>query len=173
MVDRKQLDEIIMKNDTNDWWQPEPFLKNTKHLLPPELEILLSPPTEHENYNCFLYIFNLHQNKEILKETKGFIYDNFVKELIRVGELVKTDNPHDGDYAVYQDLQNYPDNLTHIGIVNNGKIISKWAWGPLVKHDLWDVPKDYGDDIFYLQAISKDRATELYSKYKAFNILKQ
>lgn len=170
MVDREKLDEIILKNDTNDWWQPALFIKNTRQLLPAELEILKNPPPEDENYNCFIYILGFAENKELLKETNGFIYDTFVKKLIEVGELTKSTEPQDGDYVVYQDLENYPDNLTHIGILDGDHVVSKWAWGPLIKHSLWDVPKEYGETVFYLKAMSASKALGLYEKYKMFNV---
>ena len=169
-MNRKTLDSIILKNDSLDWWQPERFEKYTKHLLPPELEILENPPPETENYNCFIFALRLHDNKEIITETKGFIYDSFIKKLIEIGELTKTTNPQTGDYVVYQDKTNYPDNLTHIGIIDKDKIVSKWAWGPLIKHGVWDVPQEYGDDVFYFKAISSEKAEELYKTYKQFNL---
>lgn len=159
-----------MKNDTNDWWQPNLFVQNTKHLLPPELEILADPPDEDQNYNCFIYILGLHENPYTLKETSGFIYDSFLQHLIKIGELEKTDSPTNGDYIVYQDLENYPDSLTHIGVLEGDKVVSKWAWGPLVKHDMWDVPAEYGNNIFYLKSIPSHTAHEIYEKYKEFNI---
>ena len=170
MVDRKQLNDIIMKNDANDWWQPERFTTYTKHLLPAELEILSDPPLEDQNYNCFIYALDLHEDKEILKETEGFIYDSFLKHLLTIGELVMTNQPKDGDYVVYQDVKNYPDNLTHIGVLDGEKVISKWAWGPLVKHTLWDVPAEYGNDVFYVKAVTREEAKLLFDEYKEFNL---
>ncbi len=169
MIDRKQLDKIIMKNDTNDWWQPELFVQNTKHLLPTELEILADPPKEIQNYNCFVYVLGLYEDTEILRETRGFIYDSFFKYLLTIGELQKTEFPSDGDYVAYQDLEQYPESITHIGKLTGNKVISKWAWGPLVKHDLWDVPNEYGDDIFYIKSISKEHAKSLFNKYGSSN----
>ena len=71
---------------------------------------------------------------------------------------------------MYQDLENYPDSLTHVGVLDGKKVISKWAWGPLIKHNLWDVPAEYGNDVFYLKGITKDRAIDLYLIYKEFNL---
>jgi hypothetical protein len=81
-------------------------------------------------------------------------------------ELEKTDSPVDGDYIIYQDLEGYPGRLTHIGVLDGDKVVSKWAWGPLVRHSLWDVPTSYGDDVFYVKAIPFERSLELYDKYK-------
>jgi len=169
MINRKQLDEIIMKNDTNDWWQPVLFMQNTKHLLPPELEVLIDPPPENRNYNCFLYVLGLHTNEEVLKETDGFIYDSFIKNLLTNGDLVMTETPEDGDYIVYQDLVKYPEALTHVGVLQGDKVVSKWAWGPLVKHSVWDVPAEYGDSVFYIKSIAPEQALELYEQHKSFN----
>lgn len=171
MINREQLDDIIMKNDTNDWWQLGLFLKNTKHLLPSVLKILADPPEYDQNHNCFIYALGLQTNENILKETKGFIYDSFIKKLLEVGELIRSETPVAGDYVVYQDLENYPDALTHIGIIQPDKtIVSKWAWGPLVQHSLWDVPASYGNSVFYLEGVTPVYARELFEKYKKFNL---
>jgi len=72
--------------------------------------------------------------------------------------------------VVYQDLENYPDHLTHMGVLQqDGSVISKWAWGPLMKHNLWDVPASYGNNIFYLKSISTEKARVLFETYHAFN----
>ncbi len=170
MIDRNKLDKIILKNNTNDWWQPKLFVENTLHLLPYELEIVKYPPKENWNYNCFIYALGLAEDQELILQTKGFIYDNFIKKLLDEGKLEKTENPSDGDFVVYQDLENYPNSLTHIGIIDGDKVISKWSWGPLVKHNLWDVPASYGDTIFYIKAIDAKDVLRLFSTYKEFNI---
>lgn len=160
-----------MKNDTNDWWQPELFRNNTKQLLPPELEILADPPPEKYNYNCFLYVLGLHTNGVIITDTNGFIYDTFIRHLLTTGDLTKTTEPQDGDFVAYQDLLDYPNALTHAGVLHGKKVVSKWAWGPLVKHDLWDVPAEYGDAIFFINAITPTTAFGLYKTNQAYNIL--
>lgn len=171
MIDRGKLDEIILKNETNDWWRPEQFVKNTKYLLPKELEILADPPAETANYNCFIYALGLHDDQSLITETGGFIYDTLIKQLIKEWALEKTTHPEAGDLVVYQDKANYPEHLTHIGVLqSDGSVISKWAWGPLIKHALFDVPASYGNDVFYLEGISRAYAHELYEKYKKFNL---
>lgn len=170
MIDREQLDEIILKNNTNDWWQPNLFLENTKHLLPPELEILADPPVESQNHNCFIYALGLSDDHALITTTNGFIYDTLIKQLITDWALEKTTTPEAGDLVIYQDLENYPDALTHMGVLQtDGSVISKWAWGPLIKHALWDVPASYGNDVFYLEGVSADYARELYEKYRRYN----
>ncbi|MCH8986593.1 GatB/YqeY domain-containing protein [Patescibacteria group bacterium] len=136
-----------------------------------ELEILKTPPNKQENYNCFIYVLGLANDQELIKECGGFIYGTFFQKLINEGLLEYTNKPKNGDYILYRDLKNYPNMITHIGIINNHNIVtSKWAWGPLFKHKIFDVPESYGDDISYIKAISKEKAKELYKKYKEFNI---
>lgn len=165
MIDRAKLDEIILKNDVKDWWIPELFAQNTKPIFPPELEIVNDPPEESKNHNCFAYALGFADKLELTKETNGFDDLYFIK-LLENNELQKTDAPVDGDYIIYQDLVGYPDRLSHIGILEGDKVVSKWAWGPLVRHSLWDVPASYGNDSFYVKAISFERSFELYNKYK-------
>jgi hypothetical protein len=165
MIDRKQLDEIILKNDVKDWWIPDLFVKNTKPIFPTEIEILADPPEESNNHNCFAYALGFADKLELVKETNGFNDLYFIK-LLEENEVERTDSPVDGDYVIYQDLKNYPDRLTHIGVIKGDKIVSKWAWGPLVHHGLWEVPASYGDNVFYVKAITFERSLELYYKYK-------
>ena len=170
MIDRRALDELILKNDANDWWQPDRFRAHTKSLLPSELDLLLDPPAEEENYNCFLYALGLHSDPEVIAETSGFIYDSFFKHLLQKNELQITANPNDGDWVVYQDLVNYPDNYTHIGVLRDGAVVSKWAWGPLIAHALWDVPAEYGDHVFYVAGVDLQTAKSLYLQYRECNV---
>lgn len=165
MINRKQLDEIILKNDVKDWWIPELFVQNTKPMLPAELEILADPPEENKNHNCFAFALGFADKLELTKQTNGFDDLYFIK-LLENNELDKTTTPTNSDYVIYQDLSGYPDRLTHIGVLDGDKVISKWAWGPLVRHSLWDVPASYGNNVFYVKAISFERSLELYNKYK-------
>jgi len=167
---RKQLDKIIHTNGGDNWWKPELFKKHTQDILPKELEILKTPPNTDENYNCFIYVLGLADDNNLIKDCGGFIYDTLFKKFLDDGLLEYTDKPQRGDYILYRDLENYPDMITHAGVVEDSDIIiSKWAWGPLLRHKVFDVPQSYGNDISYVKSIPKDRAKELYEKYKKFN----
>lgn len=169
MIDREHLDKIIKSDGGNNWWKPKLFKEKTLPILPKDLEILAIPPSETENHNCFIYAFGLADDNEVVKDSGGFIYDSFFKKMIDLGELNYTDNPKNGDYVVYRDLENYPNMITHIGTKDGEKVISKCAWGPLLKHSILDVPASYGNDISYIKRIDKEKAKELYLKYKDFN----
>lgn len=168
---RKLLDEIIHSDRGNNWWKPDLFLENTLSKLPKELEILENPPRQDTNYNCFIHVLGLSNDNTLIKDCSGFIYDTFFQKLLDEGVLEYTDDPQKGDYVLYRDPINYPGVITHVGIVDDkDAVISKWAWGPLFKHKIFDVPESYGNDILYVKAITKEKALELYKKYKDFNI---
>lgn len=170
MVDRDALDRIINTNNTNNWWKPELFELHTRAPLPEELIVISPPPAEDKNYNCFIYALGLAENSEIVKDCHGFIYDRFFQKLLDAGELSPVASPRDGDWVLYRDIHNYPSMITHIGIKDGTQVISKWAWGPIVQHEILDVPASYGDDISYAKKISPNKAAALYWKYKEFNI---
>ncbi len=168
---RKELDEIIHTNGGDNWWKPELFEKYTHNILPKELEVLKTPPNAGENYNCFIYVLGFANDSDLIKDCGGFIYDTFFQKLIDQGLLEYTDTPSNGDYILYRDIKNNTNMITHIGVVeNDDMVISKWAWGPLLKHKTFDVPESYGNDILYVRAISKEKAKMLYKKYREFNV---
>ena len=169
---RKLLDEIMHSDGGNNWWKPELFLKNTLDKLPKGLEILENPPNKETNYNCFIHVLGLSDDNALIKDCGGFIYDTFFQKLLDEGVLEYIDDPQKGDYVLYRDPVNYPDVITHIGVFDDkDTIISKWAWGPLFKNKTFDVPESYGNDISYVKSISKEKALELYEKYKEFNVI--
>ncbi len=167
---RKLLDKIINANSGYNWWKLDLFIKNTLNILPREIKILKNPPKKENNYNCFMYALGLDDNKVIKKSCGGFIYDTFFQKLLDERLLKYTDSPQKGDYIIYRDLKNNPNIINHIGVVDEkGVVISKWSWGPLLKHKIFDIPKSYGSDIAYVKAMSKKRVAGLYEKYKKFN----
>ena len=170
---RKLLDEIIHENGGNNWWKPDLFLKNILDVLPKELKILKNPPSQKDNYNCFIYALGLSNDNAIKKKCGGFIYSAFFQKLIDCNLLKYTDNPKKGDYIIYRNFKKNSNIITHVGIIadKNNNIISKWSWGPLLKHRIFDVPESYGDDIAYIKTVSKKKALDMYEKYKNFNVI--
>lgn len=167
---RKNLDEIIHTNGGDNWWRPELFLKYTKNKLPTKIEVLENPQKYNDNYNCFIYALGLNNDKDLIKNCSGFIYDTFFQKLLNERIFEYTNNPQKGDYIFYKDLEKHPNMITHVGVLEDeDTVVSKWAWGPLLRHKIFDVPESYGNDTSYVKAIPKEKAKELYEKYKKFN----
>lgn len=168
---REYLATIVNDKNEKNWYKLDLFIKNTRSKLPKELEIIKNPPEEDGNYNCFIYVLGLHNDREIIKETKGFIYSNFFQTLIDKGELKLISAPQSGDIIIYRNSKKFGSEITHSGIVQeNGTIISKWSWGPIIEHKIFDVPNFYGDEIQYIHKITSEQAKELFQKYKTSNI---
>lgn len=143
---RIKLDAIVSEENAENWWKPKLFERNTLPILPPELEVVEGVPTEDKNYNCFVYVLGLHKHAEIIgnkgwefTKNLGPIFD----EMIEKGLLKKVGAPTQGAVIVYR-TQN--GSISHVGLMENeDTIISKWSWGPLLKHPIFAVPADYGD----------------------------
>ncbi|MDP3880633.1 MAG: hypothetical protein Q8Q32_00410 [bacterium] len=170
-MNRKYLDKLIAMNDSKSWRRRDFFLSTIRPKLPEGLE-LVSPPPLDGNYNCFLFMLGLHEDKEILSSSKGFIYDGLIIKLIDESllERVAESDSQNGDYVIYADSVRYPEVLTHGGILDENKVLSKWAWGPLLRHKALDVPDSYGSELSYFRQIEKSKAAELYWEYKSYNL---
>jgi len=166
---REELDILISQNKTQDWWTPELFEERVRPHFPPALTVI-APPPKNENYNCFIYTLGLSENSGVLRDSGGFIYSAFIQKLLNNGLLKRIETPEAGDYVFYQDLPNYPNEITHAGIIqDDGSAISKWTWGPLIKHQIIDVPASYGDTIWHASKIGSEKVEKIYWELKAFN----
>jgi len=58
----------------------------------------------------------------------------------------------EGNFVLYQDrIDGSP---THIArYMGNGFALSKWVIGPVVRHEVWQVPLSYGDPTRYLERL--------------------
>jgi hypothetical protein len=101
---RKKLSELVSDANADNWWRPELFEQHTLSQIPSTLEIVTPPPTEEQNYNCFVYVLGLQHDERFLGN-KGWIFT---------------------------------------------RKLSKWSWGPLLRHKIFDVPNHYGSTVeFY------------------------
>lgn len=142
--------------------RPELFEKNTRHKLPESLVILEEPPEENGNYNCFVFAFDLQEYAPMLGGT-GWEYtrslDTVVGVLIADAVLKKLPAPQPEALVVYRMAVG---SISHVGRVTpGGKVISKWSWGPLIKHALYDIPASYGDTVEYYTNLASGKAAIL------------
>lgn len=155
---RNLLDKIVSEKNSENWWRPELFEKNTLSQLPKSLIILQTPPDEERNYNCYIFAFGL-QDHAFLLGNEGWEYtknlDKFIEKMIANGDLEKLDSAQDGAMVLYRTDGGQ---ISHTGLINKeGRVISKWSWGPLLDHNLYDVPKSYGDRVEYYQGMKKGK----------------
>ncbi len=162
-MSREKLTQIIEADEGRNWWMPESFERLIRSQLPSELEIVSAPPFEQENYNCFVYVLGLNNDPDFLGGNNP-IQKEFIRYLLKHGLLQPTDIPTSGSLVFYEDKDFV---ITHGGIViDRENIISKWMWGPTIRHNLWDVPSSFGNKIFHCNPVSSQVAKEAYLEYK-------
>lgn len=162
-IAREKLAKIIEAEGDKNWWNPEEFEKHVRSQLPVELKIISVPPSPAGNFNCFVYALGLENDPEFLGGQNP-IQKEFIRYLLSRGILEKTENPSARDLVFYEDARG---GISHGGIVqSDGSILSKWMWGALFNHDLWDVPSTFGEKIFYCKSIEPRTAKQSYIEYR-------
>ena len=163
-IDRKKLTEIIEIEHGINWWKPELFEQKVLPLLPRELKIVSPPPTHSDNYNCFVFIFGLKNDSEFLSGNNPiqgeFVQDTLInREVLTVVKL-----PSKNDWVFYKDKSG---KITHAGIMESeDEVISKWMWGPIIIHKLFDVPSSFGNEILFFKPIATSKIKKIYNAYK-------
>ncbi len=147
---RNKLSELVSpKND--GWWTPELFEKNVRNILPKEVEVIEPPPIEKKQYNCFIFALGLEKDMRFIgkhdSSDSPFYQLSFFPKLIQDGYLESVITPAVGDLILYENDKGV---ITHAGKMDSSDmVVSKWSWGPLIKHQIWCVPKHYGDKISF------------------------
>jgi len=157
-ITRKKLGELVSDKNADNWWRPELFEKYTHPQIPVALEIVASPPAEEQNYNCFVYVLGLHNDERFLGN-KGWDFtrklDALFDEMIEQKILEKIEKPERGNLVVYRADSG---KISHVGLMEDGStVISKWSWGPLLRHKIFDVPDHYGDAVEFYKISEKAR----------------
>ena len=135
--------------------------------MPKELEIISPPPQKENNYNCFTFTFGLKDDPEFLGG-KNPIQQEFVKHLIMKNILLPVSEPASGDFVFYK---NDAGKVTHSGIFEStDQVISKWMWGPIIRHGLKEVPLSFGDVELFFEPLSSSKIKEVYNTYKESGI---
>jgi hypothetical protein len=142
---RDGLEEIVNGGKYVVWEQPaaiEELAREFAH------SICLVDDEFDRGYNCYTFALGLVDNDrvyEILRKDAGLdgfadikVGVEYVVRLIKDGVLIRDD---DGPVVLYLE----DDIPVHAGIVDEGRIQSKWGIGHLWEHDLWEVPRSYGD----------------------------
>jgi hypothetical protein len=161
---RKELTDLVETDNGDSWWRPEIFEKKILPKLPASLELLCLPPEYSKNYNCFVFMFGLENDPYFLGGNNP-IQQEFVRHLIDKNLLIVSEIPVSGDFILYKNEKT--GEITHGGILKSkDSVISKWSWGPTIRHSLSDVPDSYGDALLFFKAVTADVTKKEYQKYK-------
>jgi hypothetical protein len=109
-------------------------------------------PTNKQNYNCFGYALDLHitchySTLVTLSELGVLVDSQFINYLIQRDVLKEI--PF--DEIKIDDLVMYFSNScpTHAGKWKTNKVLSKWGRGLLYRHNIYEVPMNYGEPKFF------------------------
>ena len=129
--------------------------------------ILIETPWSNDitGLNCYMHALGL--NPEAIKDWRwpgiqpdtpfvGSIVDNLLVEK-------SLSEATDGDIVIYFDKER----PRHAGRFSDKKIISKWGDGAtnIWKHDLWEVPSDYGGTARAFRPLSEEQAAEAHIEW--------
>lgn len=157
---RKYLDDIIHeKSSEENWCVPELFEKFTKGRLPPELELISPPTPEEQNFNCYIYALGFSHDPRFLgNENWDFmrsLHTDF-DAMINTEILRKITKPEKGCLVLWRTDEGA---ISHVGLMEDEHTtISKWSWGPLFRHNIYDVPASYGDNLEFYLGLPEARA---------------
>lgn len=113
--------------------------------IPESLEIIGLPDTAKKQINCHGYTF----------KKDGWYKVKNVRNLILNKNLLEVVEPEAENIIVYylRDSEPLPI-IKHTGIyIGNGKVRSKWACGPILIHDVFNVPFSYGEIIKFFKKV--------------------
>lgn len=160
---RFKLTKIIEGEGDKNWWNPKEFEEVVRSQIPQQLNIVSVPPSPSGNYNCFVYAFGLENDPEFLGGNNP-TQKEFIRYLLNRNILKISEKSSKGDLIFYEDAE---ETITHGGIMQDDKtILSKWMWGALFMHDVWDVPSSFGDKVFYCKPLSPQTTKDNYIIYR-------
>lgn len=155
---RKKLGELVSDENADNWWRPELFEQHIRSQIPSTLKIVTPPPVEERNYNCFVYVLGLETDQRFLGNA-GWEFtkklDELFDEMIAQSILERIENGNSNNLIVYRADSG---KISHVGLMEDeSTVISKWSWGPLLRHKIFDVPDHYGDTVEFYKISEKAR----------------
>ena len=118
-------------------------IEGLKNKFQHNITLISNPNIIDATGDCFLYVMKMvlgnddyRKLKEAVQKTKNFT------GLINNGFLSLHEGFNSGDrVVVYFD----GGEVTHFGLIDSGKVKSKWGSGLIWKHELYEVPITYGN----------------------------
>lgn len=133
-----------------------------------------------ENFNCVMYALDLRDDQllialanswDIIRATPGrddnrsILADTeFLEFCLAEGAMPRISDREicPGNLVVYRN----DGKCRHIGkLVDHGRLRSKWGPDDLLEHDPLEAPDCYGDDLRYVEGLSRKQSRDLFIKY--------
>ena len=118
-------------------------------------------------FNCYQYSFGIADvrfRKNILEVFPGRDFVQFLMEDYL--EEIGVKSAEDGDHILYSCTE-----IEHAGRVQSGAIESKWGSGHIWRHEVYEVPENYGDTVRLYRHFSRESTLQVLREL-GFEILK-
>ncbi len=97
-----------------------------------------------EDFNNFLYVFPVACKAFINYEFVQYLLDHKLKE-------IGPSEAKTGTVIIYFGQGR----IVHAGKIDRGRVVSKWHFGCLWNHRIFEVPEQYGDNVRFFRPISQ------------------
>ena len=134
--------------------------------IPHSIEVVQAAAPNHR-YTCVMHALDIVENGEYIAIANAapreiFASPRFVELLIVNGDLHELTGPSEGALVVYCDQGS----VKHIGrLLAATRVESKWGVGFLYRHELLEVPENYGSDLRFFTSVDREFALDRYVEY--------
>jgi len=122
-----------------------------------------------DRYTCAVHAFHLVEDPTYLKVVTTGLGSTFAGaefiEFLLTHHLLKfrdEGDQHADDLVMYFEGEVF----RHVGrVLESGRVLSKWGTGCLWEHQVWEVPRAYGDVVRYFVGPNEQQSYDLFLKY--------
>jgi hypothetical protein len=164
---REALDEITKRYVNDNVAEQIPEIASLASTYPHTITLVceaIPDKPETFQFNCYQYSFDLANVESVKRIMKNYssVYPGreFVQFLIeRRLEEISGDEANDQDHIIYSaGMQS-----EHAGKVFEGAIESKWGLMHLWRHDVFEVPWHYGNNVRFFRHLPQSESVQAFS----------
>ncbi len=173
---RNELQKIVEITDWNDYLETSielqkqiKAIQNLSAKYPHSISLVKEAERNNSasyKFTCYMYAFDLLDQVELnriaqfsneiypKREFVSYLIDNFLTEIDVYQSNV-------GDYVIY-----FNDGIiAHAGNVRRERMISKWGFGHLWKHGVFEVPAEFGKDVLFYGQLPENKCIDAFKTW--------
>lgn len=142
------------------------LIESLRRELPHSIEVVQTEAPNYR-YTCVMHALDVIENIEYIAIANAaprdvFASPSFVERLIAQDYLHELGTPEKGALVVYC----YQGSVKHIGrLLTATRVESKWGLGFLYRHELLEVPENYGSDLRFFSPVDREFTLDRYVEY--------
>lgn len=168
---RAELDKIMKDTDEQGLRKQIESINDLKKCFEHSIKLRKEWKVKYRNkevFTCYSYAFDIWKSRDVrnimmkhrreLHPIAGFI-SYLVKNKMLQGK--KWEDRKDGDIIIYFDNGQ----TEHAGKICGEKVISKWGTVHIWEHDVFEIPKKYGNECKFYLKIEKEMAIRYFLEF--------